>query len=86
MKLPHPITWRANPTPGSVETFPKFRLWIHCKSPIDYVEVDLDLEVATWLELNHRGWIQTATLTNTILQYRYKIPNDLYILMSLKFS
>jgi hypothetical protein len=48
------------------------------------VEVDVDEEVARWLEKTHSGWTQTESLRYTILRYRYIIPNDLYVVMALK--
>ena len=92
MKLTHPITWQAGVDKGGAETFPKFRFSIETPNgklstvPIGYVEVDVDEEVARWLEKTHIGWTQTESLRYTILRYRYIIPNELYIVMSLKWA
>jgi hypothetical protein len=94
MKLTHPITWQesAGIDHGLVETFPKFRFSIQTSNgklstvPIGYVEVDVDQDVAEWLEKTHNRWTQTASLMYTILRYRYIIPNELYVIMALKWS
>jgi len=92
MKLINPITWQSEVDKGAAETFPKFRFSIETpnvklsKVPIGYVEVDVDQEVARWLEKTHSGWTQTESLMYTILRYRYIIPNDLYVLMALKWT
>ena len=92
MKLINPITWQSEVDKSAAETFPKFRFSIETpnvklsKVPIGYVEVDVDQEVARWLEKTHSGWTQTESLMYTILRYRYIIPNDLYVLMALKWT
>lgn len=92
MKLTNPITWQAGLDKGALETFPKFRFSIdtpHSKLstvPIGYVEVDVDQEVAMWLEGTQTGWTHTNSLIYTILRYRYIIPNELYTLMTLRWS
>ena len=92
MKLTHPITWQAGVDKGGAETFPKFRFSIdtpNCKLStvlLGYVEVDVDQEVAMWIEKNHNRWTQTGSLMYSILRYRYIIPNELYVLMALKWT
>jgi hypothetical protein len=92
MKLTHPITWQAGVDNGGTETFPKFRFSIDTPNgklstvSIGYVEVDVDQDVAMWIEKNHSRWTHTGSLMYSILRYRYIIPNELYVLMALKWT